>query len=402
MISDVILPSFDKDVSTRRNSYALYEMIFINSALLLAFNIHSFVSLLTMMLHNKYDKETLRKKLESEDFKRITFSFYRYVIIDRPEEYRDDLYIRMAGLDILGRIYIAREGINAQINVPAHNFEKFKLLLQADAHLTDMPLKIAVEDDGKSFIKLIVRQKRKIVADGLDDNSFDVTNVGTHLNAKEFNEAMEQPDTIVIDMRNHYESEVGHFVGAICPEVDTFREELEKSVQLVEDKKDHKILLYCTGGIRCEKASAWFRHHGFSDVNQLHGGIIQYAREVKEQGLVPKFIGKNFVFDERLGERITEDIISTCHQCGSPCDDHVNCANDDCHLLFIQCSACAEKFDSCCTPACQEIFHLPIEEQRRLRKGRIKTDTLSVYRSRLRPDLRKILADQSDLYLNKS
>ncbi len=250
-----------------------------------------------------------------------------------------------------------------------------------------------IDLEDKSFIKLIVRQKRKIVADGLDDDAFDVTNVGTHLNAKEFNEALEQPGTIVIDMRNHYESEVGHFEGAICPEVDTFREELEKSVEMVADKKENKILLYCTGGIRCEKASAWFRHHGFSDVNQLHGGIIQYAREVKEQGLTPKFIGKNFVFDERLGERITEDIISECHQCGAPCDDHVNCANDDCHLLFIQCTSCGEKFDHCCTPACQEIFHLPIEEQRRLRKGKIKQDTLSVYRSRLRPDLRKILRE---------
>lgn len=346
-----------------------------------------------MILHNKYDKATLRQRLENEDFKRVTLSFYRYVIIEDPALYRDDLYLRMERLGILGRIYVAREGVNAQINVPERHFDAFKSLLNEDPHLVNMPLKIAVEDDGKSFIKLIVRQKRKIVADGLDDDAFDVTNVGTHLNAKEFNEALEQPGTIVIDMRNHYESEVGHFEGAICPEVDTFREELEKSVEMVADKKENKILLYCTGGIRCEKASAWFRHHGFSDVNQLHGGIIQYAREVKEQGLTPKFIGKNFVFDERLGERITEDIISECHQCGAPCDDHVNCANDDCHLLFIQCTSCGEKFDHCCTPACQEIFHLPIEEQRRLRKGKIKQDTLSVYRSRLRPDLRKILRE---------
>lgn len=346
-----------------------------------------------MLLHNKYDKETLRKRLENEGFKRTTLSFYRYVIIDQPEQYRDDLYVRLDSLGVLGRIYVAREGINAQLNVPEHNFENFKLLLASDPYLRNMPLKIAVEDDGKSFIKLIVRHKKKIVADGLKDDTFDVTNVGTHLNAREFNEAMEQPGTIVVDMRNHYESEVGHFQGAICPQVDTFREELEKSVELLEDKKDQKILLYCTGGIRCEKASAWFRHHGFRDVNQLHGGIIQYAREVKEQGLKPKFIGKNFVFDERLGERITDDVISECHQCGKPCDEHVNCANDDCHLLFIQCASCAEKFEHCCTPACQEIIHLPIEEQRKRRKGQVKKDTLSVYRSRLRPDLRKILKE---------
>lgn len=352
-----------------------------------------------MILHNKYDKDTLRKRLEAEQFRRITLSFYRYVIIHDPEAWRDELYRWMDELSILGRVYVAREGINAQINVPDHHFETFKARMDGDERLRNMPLKIAVEDDGKSFLKLIVRKKRKIVADGLDDDAFDVTNVGRHLTAKEFNEAMDQPGTVVIDMRNRYESEVGHFQGAILPEVDTFREELEKTVEMVADKKDQKILLYCTGGIRCEKASAWFKHHGFQDVNQLHGGIIQYAREIKEQSLPSKFIGKNFVFDERLGERITDDIISQCHQCGKPCDDHVNCKNDECHLLFIQCAECADRFDGCCTPACQEIYHLPLDEQKKRRKGRKKADTLSVYRSRLRPDLRQILADSDGLTL---
>lgn len=354
-----------------------------------------------MILHNKYDKATLRKRLEAEDFQRITLSFYRYVIVEDVDVWRDELYQWMDGLSILGRIYVAREGINAQINVPVHHFEAFKEKMNADVRLREMPLKIAVEDDGKSFLKLIVRKKRKIVSDGLDDDAFDVTNVGKHLSAKEFNEAMELPGTVVIDMRNHYESEVGHFQNAILPEVDTFREELEKAVDLVADKKDQKILLYCTGGIRCEKASAWFRHHGFNDVNQLYGGIIQYAKEIKEQGIGSKFIGKNFVFDERLGERITDDIISNCHQCGTPCDEHVNCKNDECHLLFIQCPSCAGKFDGCCTPECMEIYHLPLDEQKERRKGRKKADTLSVYQSRLRPDLRQILHNVADLKPNR-
>ena len=341
-----------------------------------------------MLLHNQYDRETLIKRLESETFKRITLSFYRYVHFSDPVASRDALYIALSDLGVLGRIYIAHEGINAQISVPEHHFAEFESLIHNDLLLNGVPFKIAVEDNGKSFYKLIVRVKNKIVADGLNDDAFDTSNVGKHLNAREFNDALEQEGTIVLDMRNHYESEVGKFEGALCPEADTFREALDKGLEMVADKKDHKILLYCTGGIRCEKASAWFRHHGFQDVNQLHGGIIDYARQVKAEGIEPRFIGKNFVFDDRLGERITDDVISVCHQCGVPCDDHTNCGNDDCHLLFIQCASCAEKMQGCCSPACMEISNLPIEEQRMLRKNRIKTDTLSVYRSRLRPDLK--------------
>ncbi|MFM1744549.1 MAG: hypothetical protein RLZZ630_486 [Bacteroidota bacterium] len=349
-----------------------------------------------MDLRNKYDKETLRKRLESEEFKRITLSFYRYVIIDPVEDYRNHLYLHLDNLGVLGRIYLAHEGVNAQISVPEPRYDEFLKLIQEDAFLKGVPLKIAVEDNGKSFLKLIVRVKRKIVADGLDDDTFDVTNVGKHLSAGEFNQAMEDPNAVVIDMRNRYESEVGHFQGAILPEVDTFRDELQKTVDLVSDKKDHKILLYCTGGIRCEKASAWFRHHGFKDVNQLYGGVIQYAREVKQEGIPSKFIGKNFVFDERMGERITDDVIASCHQCGKSCDTHVNCANDDCHLLFIQCADCRNQYEGCCTPACQNIIHLPMEEQVRLRKGKDKRDNLSVYRSRLRPRLSEILKGQGE------
>jgi len=354
-----------------------------------------------MVLHNKYDKAILRKKLEGEPFKRITLSFYRYVRISDPETFRADLYRRFEELNVFGRIYIASEGINAQLSVPEHLFEDLRNMIDADHHFTNVPFKIAVEDNGKSFYKLIVRVRLKIVADGLPENSFDVTNVGNHLDAEQFNKALEDPKTIVIDMRNHYESEVGRFEGALCPDADTFRDAMTKGMDMVSDKQDHKILLYCTGGIRCEKASAWFKHHGFSDVNQLYGGIIEYAKHVKQQGLKPKFIGKNFVFDDRLGERITEDVISTCHQCNEPSDNHVNCANDDCHLLFIQCSSCADKMDGCCSPSCQAIFHLPIEEQRALRKGSTKTDTLSVYKSRLRPNLREVIAQTRDLSLNK-
>jgi UPF0176 protein len=254
-----------------------------------------------------------------------------------------------------------------------------------------MRLNIAVEDNGKSFYKLIVRVKNKIVSDGLDDKTFDPGDVGRHLNAKEFNDALEDPETVVVDMRNHYESEIGHFEKAILPDADTFKQELPLVLDILKDKKDKKVLLYCTGGVRCEKASAYLKHQGFKDVNQLYGGIIHYIREVKQEGLQSKFKGKNFVFDERLGERIGDEIISQCHQCGRPSDNHTNCANDDCHLLFIQCEACAEKMQGCCTENCKKIVNLPIEEQRKMRKGKIKEHAHAVYKSRLRPNLMKVL-----------
>ena len=347
-----------------------------------------------MILRNIYDKKVLKKKLSEETFRRVTLSFYRYVILSSVETLRDDLYLRFYELNVFGRIYLAKEGVNAQLSVPEFNFEKFRKLIDSYPEFAEVPFKIAVDDDGKSFHKLIVRIKNRIVADGLPDEAFDVTNVGRHLTAKEWNEAMSNPDTVVVDMRNHYESEVGHFKGAVLPDADTFKQELPMVVDLLKEQKDKKILLYCTGGIRCEKASAYLRHNGFGDVNQLYGGIIDYARQVKAEGLETKFIGKNFVFDERMGEKITDDVISVCHQCGKPCNIHVNCANDDCHLLFIQCSECAAEMNGCCTPECRHISMLPLEEQIKLRKGRVKENAHSVYKSRLRPNLRKYLAEK--------
>ena len=209
-----------------------------------------------------------------------------------------------------------------------------------------IPIKFAIEDDGKSFYKLTIKVRPKLVADGLDDGAFDVTNVGRHLDASEFHSLVESGKHIVVDMRNHYESEIGHFKGAICPETDTFRDEIKLVTDMLSEQKDRKILLYCTGGIRCEKASAYLKHHGFSDVNQLHGGILEYARQIRQLNLESNFVGKNFVFDERLGESVNGQIISHCHQCGALCDTHINCANDSCHLLFIQCQECAERIRS--------------------------------------------------------
>lgn len=308
---------------------------------------------LEMQLHNKINREELRQRLYAEDFNRKTISFYKYHYLNDPQEFRDSIYRDWFALNCFGRIYVAREGINAQMSVPEHHFNAFMETLNKYDILREIPIKYAVEDNGKSFYKLTIKVRPKLVADGLDDGAYDVTNVGKHLSGLEFHELSARKDSVVVDMRNFYESEIGHFEGAICPEADTFREELEIVTEILQDKKDKRILLYCTGGIRCEKASAYLKHHGFKDVNQLHGGILEYARQIKAANLEPRFIGKNFVFDERMGESINGEVISRCHQCGAPCDTHTNCANNSCHLLFIQCPECAHKHNGCCTPECE-------------------------------------------------
>ncbi len=310
--------------------------------------------LLKMHLYNRINKEELKERLAKESFKRKTISFYRYHYLENPQEFRNDIFRNWFGLDCFGRIYVAREGINAQMSVPDHHFDSFLNTFKKYEILYDIPIKHAIEDDGKSFYKLTIKVRPKLVADGLDDGTYDVTNVGKHLSGLEFHNLVGKKDTVVVDMRNYYESEIGRFEGAICPEADTFREELEIVTNLLEDKKDKKILLYCTGGIRCEKASAYLKHKGFEDVNQLHGGILEYARQIKAADLDSKFLGRNFVFDERLGESVNGQIISRCHQCGKPFGTHTNCSNPGCHILFIQCPECTEKYDGCCTPECRE------------------------------------------------
>ena len=323
-----------------------------------------------MQLYNTLSAEERTVLIDDAGKQRLTLSFYAYAQIENPTQFRNELFLAWNPLEVLGRIYVAHEGINAQLSLPADNFYEFKDTIEKYDFMKGIRLNVAVEQDDHSFLKLTVKVRDKIVADGLEDDSFDPTNIGIHLKAKEFNELLEDPDTIVVDMRNHYESEIGHFTNAIKPDVDTFRESLPIiEDQLSEHKQDKKLLMYCTGGIRCEKASAYFKHKGFENVYQLEGGIIEYTRQVKAEGLESKFIGKNFVFDHRLGERITDDIVSQCHQCGTPCDVHTNCANEGCHLLFIQCDQCKTAMEGCCSSECVTVIHLPEDEQKAVRRG---------------------------------
>jgi UPF0176 protein len=320
-------------------------------------------------LHNRVSQKELKQRLLQETEPRTTASFYRYVPIADPRAFRDELYLELNDLAVFGRIYVAAEGINAQVSVPASRWGALKERLESIRGLEGLRLNIAVDDDGKSFWVLKIKVRHKIVADGIADPAFNMRRKGKYVDAAEFNRLTDDPATIVVDMRNHYEYEVGHFDKAIEVPSDTFREQLPMSADLLKDKKENPIIMYCTGGIRCEKASAWLLHQGFTNVYHLEGGIIHYANTVREQGLENKFRGKNFVFDDRMGERISGEVIAHCHQCGAPADTHTNCRNEGCHLLFIQCAACAEKYEGCCSPACQETIHLPVAEQEALRRG---------------------------------
>ncbi|WCL51146.1 oxygen-dependent tRNA uridine(34) hydroxylase TrhO [Leptospira sp. GIMC2001] len=334
---------------------------------------------------NIYDTKTLRDRIEKENFERINLSFYRYANILDPQTLRDSMFAELSKINVLGRIYLAREGINAQISIPDFQMENFKAILESISYFENMYLNIAVESKKEAFLKLIVKVRNKIVADGLEDDSFDVTNVGTHLNAEEFNRKLEDSNTICIDMRNRYESEVGHFEKAILPDAETFRDELPEVLEILENHKDKQILLYCTGGIRCEKASAFIKHHGYNNVFQLRGGIISYAQEIKQKNLTSKFHGKNFVFDERLGEKITDEVLGHCHICNASCDTHTNCKNLGCHVLMLICDSCNSELNGCCSTDCRDILQLPEELQKDFRRKAKKSSSLVPFtKSRLK------------------
>lgn len=320
-------------------------------------------------LHNRVSRKELKERILNDPTPRTTISFYCYFKIEEPADFRNILYKRLNELNVMGRIYLAHEGVNAQVSVPTENIEAFRSFLYFFEPLNGIRLNIAVDDENKSFYVLDIKVRNKIVADGITDPGFDMANKGRYVNAEQFNKMTNEPDTVVIDMRNHYEFEVGHFENAIEVPSDTFREQLPMAVDMMKADKDKNIIMYCTGGIRCEKASAYMLHRGFTNVFHLEGGIINYVNQVKEKNLSNKFHGKNFVFDQRLGERVTDEIISQCHQCGKPADSHVNCVNDACHLLFIQCDACKEKMEGTCSKECLDFIHLPAEEQKKMRSG---------------------------------
>jgi len=315
----------------------------------------------------------------------VVSALYKFVTLDDYAALRKPLLKLMEEHHVKGTLLLAKEGINGTIAGDCKGIDALLAWLRSDPRFADIETKESYEQ-AMPFYRSKVKLKKEIVTMGIE--GIDPKNiVGTYVKPKDWNALISDPDVLLIDTRNDYEVKIGTFKGAVNPETETFREFSQYVKKQLDPAKHKKVAMYCTGGIRCEKASAYLVHHGFQNVNQLGGGIIQYAHDVKAMGLKSKFIGKNFVFDARMGERVTDDILGVCHQCGKPADTHLDCGNDACHILFIQCDKCNEKYAGCCSAECKEFASLPVAKQRLFRKDPEKVVSRARYSSRVKPRL---------------
>ncbi|KAJ1919919.1 hypothetical protein H4219_001700 [Mycoemilia scoparia] len=324
----------------------------------------------------------------------ITASFYSFISIPEEDlEYLRKKLLRDWGdsdLGVHGRIYIWSNGINAQLSLPRDKVKDFRGYLESAPLFSGKipPFNWALSH-GKAFKSLHIRI-RPLVAAGGDVDLDTISNQPTYLRADEWDREIKDAkdkgmNTTIFDMRNFYEFEIGHFEGATKLDVDTFREQMDIVTEMCNKiKKDEPIYMYCTGGIRCSVAGAILKSKGHKDVRTLEGGIIAYGRYVKEHNNEKSslFRGKNFTFDKRLGERITDEVLAKCFQCGKPCDHYSNCVNGSCNLLFLQCHSCATKYKNTCgNPRCLEKIKMPPEIIREMREPAIWN-----YRQRVRPN----------------
>ncbi|VFP83995.1 UPF0176 protein YceA [Candidatus Erwinia haradaeae] len=307
------------------------------------------------VLHNIISNKELQARLLVESEARITVSFYKYFTLHDPIAFRDALYLSLSRLRVFGRIYIAQEGINAQVSVPHSLYSRMKDMLYVfHPSLSNLQMNISLDNTRQSFWVLRIKIRTQIVADGITDVNVNTSDVGVYIDAHTVNTLQRDARAVFVDMRNDYEYAIGRFRKSLVIPGHTFRQQLLKVIAILQEYKGNPIVLYCTGGIRCEKSSAWIRHHGHKNVYQIQGGIINYVRQARIQGLPVYFIGKNFVFDKRMAECVSQDVIGYCYQCGEKNDNYINCRNDYCHKLFIQCSKCAEEFNFFCSRVCME------------------------------------------------
>ncbi|MCC9167175.1 oxygen-dependent tRNA uridine(34) hydroxylase TrhO [Pontibacter harenae] len=276
--------------------------------------------------------------------------YYCYTPIADPEAFREEHHLLCLELNLLGRIIVSKEGLNSTVSGLKADCDKYMEIMKADPRFAKTDFKVD-ESDAHAFTKLHVRTKAEIVHSGLlhiDPNQ----RTGVHLSPKEFKDMKDREDVVVLDVRSDYEYNVGRFKNAVTLDIENFREFPEKVGELKEKYKDKKILTYCTGGIKCEKASAFLLEQGFENVYQLHGGIIKYGIEAGGED----FEGKCYVFDNRVAvdvNKVNPKVISKCYVCDTESDRMVNCANPVCNLHVAICEKCGWEMEGACSTECK-------------------------------------------------
>ncbi len=275
--------------------------------------------------------------------------YYCYTPIENPALFREEHHQLCLDLNLRGRIIVAAEGLNGTVSGSIENCQKYMDTVKADPRFAALEFKIE-EHETNAFRKLNVRLKQEIVHSDLPVNPLERT--GKYVEPEEFKQMMNDEDVVVVDMRSKYEHEIGHFKGAVTLDIDNFRD-LPQQVQALDRFKDKKVVTYCTGGVKCEKASAYLIERGFKDVYQLHGGIIKYGLEAGGEN----FEGKCYVFDNRVAvevNKVNPTVISKCYVCGTTSDHMVNCANTVCNRHTVICENCMVTLKGCCSEECMK------------------------------------------------
>ncbi|OCA80844.1 rhodanese-related sulfurtransferase [Pseudobacillus wudalianchiensis] len=279
--------------------------------------------------------------------------YYHYVSIDNPEEYAAKHLEFCKELGLKGRILVSHEGINGTVSGTVEQTEKYMSEMKKDPRFADMVYKID-EEEGHAFKKMKVRPKKELVTLRLEEDVNPLELTGKYLEPKEFFEQMQQEDTVILDARNDYEYDLGHFRGAIKPDIRNFRELPDWVRQNKEKLEGKKILTYCTGGVRCEKFSGWLLKEGFEDVGQLHGGIVTYGKDPEVQGEL--WDGQCYVFDERISVPVNQKehvIVGRDYFSGEPCERYVNCANPECNQKILASEENEHKYLRSCSHECR-------------------------------------------------
>ena len=266
--------------------------------------------------------------------------FYKYVDISDPASEREEQIYLCNELGLLGRTIIGTEGINATLSGTVEATNEYMKLMDSHPLFSGIEYKIDLVDK-VPFRKLSVKVRDEIVTLGV---KADPKKTATHLSPEEFNAMIEDPDVVLFDARNNYESAIGRFRNAITPDISLFKE-LPDELSNYEELKNKKVVTYCTGGIRCEKASALLKEKGFRDVYQLDGGIVTYAKAFPDGA----FEGECFVFDERMkvGFKESPELLGSCLECSTPTNDYLNCANKSCNKLVLVCDDCKVNMHTC-------------------------------------------------------